>query len=127
MPKLPVVYSCSGCSSAGQMANWIAVKLDRSGKAEMSCIAGVGGGVGPLVRTAQEAGTVVAVDGCPLHCALHSLRLRGVEPAVHVDLSRLGVKKQAHWDFSENQAGQAYARVAALVPEAAPAAEPVPF
>ena len=39
----PLVYSCSGCSSATQMANHIAVKLDRQGEAEMSCIAGVGG------------------------------------------------------------------------------------
>jgi len=27
--KLPLVYSCSGTSSAAQMANHIAVKLDR--------------------------------------------------------------------------------------------------
>lgn len=39
---LPLVYSCSGCSSAAQMANYVAVQLDRRGAAEMSCIAGVG-------------------------------------------------------------------------------------
>ena len=42
---LPLVYSCSGCSSAAQMANHLALRLDRAGAAEMSCIAGVGGGV----------------------------------------------------------------------------------
>ena len=42
---LPLVYSCSGCSSAAQMANYVAVQLDRRGAAEMSCIAGVGGDV----------------------------------------------------------------------------------
>jgi len=36
----PLVYSCSGCSSAAQMANYIAVQLDRMDVAEMSCIAG---------------------------------------------------------------------------------------
>lgn len=41
--NLPLVYSCSGCSSAAQMANHLAVQLDRTGLAEMSCIAGVGG------------------------------------------------------------------------------------
>jgi uncharacterized metal-binding protein len=111
MSKMPVVYSCSGCSSAGQMANWIAVKLDRHGKAEMSCIAGVGGGVKPLVQKAQSSETVVAIDGCPLHCALHSLRSRGVEPAHHVDLTRLGVRKEFHWDFDEAEAGQVYGQV----------------
>src|SRR6516164_4539372 len=48
----PLVYSCSGCSSAAQMANYFAVQLDRSGIAEMSCIAGVGGNVKKLVKTA---------------------------------------------------------------------------
>ena len=48
---LPIVYSCSGCSSAAQMANQIAIKLDRTDVAEMSCIAGVGGNVKKLVKT----------------------------------------------------------------------------
>ena len=51
---LPLVYSCSGCSSAAQMANHIAVQLDRRGEAEMSCIAGVGGDVSQLVRIAHS-------------------------------------------------------------------------
>ncbi|TAK94969.1 MAG: zinc-binding protein, partial [Aquabacterium sp.] len=40
-----LVYACSGCSSAAQLANHLAVRLDREGIAEMSCIAGVGGRV----------------------------------------------------------------------------------
>lgn len=95
---LPIVYSCSGCSSAGQAANALAVRMDREGVAEMSCIAGVGGGVAPLVKQAQSAERVIAIDGCPLHCTLHSLRSRGVEPAEHIDLSKLGVKKAKHQD-----------------------------
>jgi len=98
MPALPIVYSCSGCSSAGQAANALALRMDREGVAEMSCIAGVGGGVAPLVKQAQSAERVIAIDGCPLHCALHSLRLRGVEPAEHIKLAELGVKKAKHQD-----------------------------
>ena len=41
----PLVYSCSGCSDVAQLANEVAVRLDHAGHAEMSCIAGVGGGV----------------------------------------------------------------------------------
>lgn len=48
----PLVYSCSGCSGAAQMANHIAVSLDRSDEAEMSCIAGVGGNVKALLKLA---------------------------------------------------------------------------
>ncbi len=36
---LPLVYSCSGCFSAAQLANDVAIALDRHGMAEMSCIA----------------------------------------------------------------------------------------
>jgi len=52
---LTLVYSCSGCSSAAQLANRLAVRLDRAGLAEMSCIAGVGGRVPSLVRHAERA------------------------------------------------------------------------
>ena len=30
---LPLVYSCSGCSSAAQLANHVALRLDRAGVA----------------------------------------------------------------------------------------------
>ncbi len=52
---LTLVYSCSGCSSVAQMANHLALRLDHEGLAEMSCIAGVGGDVPPLVRKLKEA------------------------------------------------------------------------
>lgn len=77
---LPLVYSCSGCSSAAQMANHLALALDRSGAAEMSCIAGVGGGVAPLVKLARSGRPVLAIDGCPLACARQCLAQQGVVP-----------------------------------------------
>jgi|SRR5665213_168611 len=115
-----VVYGCSGCSSAGQMANWMAVQLDRLGLADMSCIAGVGGNVASLVRTAQQAEMALAIDGCPLHCTLHSLRSRGVEPARHVDLSKLGVQKRQHQDFDPAEAAALLQVLAAELDEPAP-------
>ncbi|MBF3198252.1 zinc-binding protein, partial [Pseudomonas aeruginosa] len=42
---LPLVYACSGCSNVAQLANDLALRLDRARLAEMSCIAGVGGDV----------------------------------------------------------------------------------
>ena len=35
----------------------------------MSCIAGVGGNVKKLVKTAQSGRKIIAIDGCPLACA----------------------------------------------------------
>lgn len=102
--SLPLVYSCSGCSSAAQLANQVALWLDRAGDAEMSCIAGVGGDVPPLVRTAKSGRPVVVIDGCALACAGHSLARHGVAPALHVQLAERGVKKRYGTDFDPQQA-----------------------
>ena len=102
--KLPLVYSCSGASSAAQLANHIAVKMDRLKAAEMSCIAGVGGDVKPLVRTAKSGRPIIALDGCPLHCAAYILKRHGVDANKHYDLSKMGVKKKLHEDFDPAEA-----------------------
>jgi uncharacterized metal-binding protein len=102
--KLPLVHSCSGASSAAQMANHIAVRLDRLKAAEMSCIAGVGGDVRPLVRTAKSGRPIIALDGCPLHCAARILKRHGINADKHYDLSEMGVKKKMHEDFDPEEA-----------------------
>lgn len=94
--QLPLVYACSGCSSAAQLSNQMALRLDHAALAEMSCIAGVGAGVKPLARTAQSGRPILALDGCPLHCVRHALAQQGVQPTVHVDLSDHGVRKDLH-------------------------------
>lgn len=90
---LQIVYSCSGCSSAAQTANMIAIKMDRENIAEMSCIAGVGGDVKPLVRTAKSGRDIIAIDGCPLACCKSSLARHDVQPKHHYVLSDFDVPK----------------------------------
>lgn len=109
---LPIVYSCSGASSAAQMANHIAVKLDRLEVAEMSCIAGVGGDVKPLVRTAKSGRPIIALDGCPLHCAAKILQRHGLKADKHYDLSKMDVSKRKHEDFDPQQAAQVLEKIA---------------
>lgn len=120
---LPLVYSCSGCSSAAQLANHLALRLDREGLAEMSCIAGVGGNVPSLVRKASDAvnhgRTVLAIDGCALSCTLASLKQRGLEPTAHVQLAHAGVRKTYHADFDPRQAEVLYQQLAAQMPQLA--------
>ena len=120
---LPLVYSCSGCSSAAQLANHLAIRLDRSGLAEMSCIAGVGGGVPSLVRKAREAQAagrpIMALDGCALACVRACLESREVKASVHVQLQRLGVRKVYHEGFVPDQAGALFDRLAAQAQELA--------
>lgn len=116
MPKdrsaFPLVYSCSGCSSAAQMANHIALALDRLGTAEMSCIAGVGGDVPSLVKLAKSGRPVAVIDGCPLRCARSCLARHGVEPDMHWQLGEHGVRKRYHAGFDPEQAEAMVARVA---------------
>lgn len=102
--KLPIVYACSGCSSAAQTANYIALKLDRDGDAEMSCISGVGGNVTHLVNIARSGRPIIALDGCPLACTLHCLAQRGLSADYHLQLHELGVRKKYHADFDRDQA-----------------------
>ena len=106
--KPPLVYACSGCSSAAQMANQLALWLDRDGLAEMSCIAGVGGGVTGLVRTARSGRAILALDGCVLACVSACLARADVSADQHVLLSDHGVKKRKHADFDPQQARQVY-------------------
>ena len=83
------------------MANHIALRMDRRGIAEMSCIAGVGGGVAPLVWKAGSAKVIIALDGCPLHCAEHCLNREGLKSTFHYDLSKFGVAKQQRQYFDD--------------------------
>jgi len=100
----PIVYSCSGCSTAAQLANYVAVQLDRKKIAEMSCIAGVGGDVKPLVQKAKLAECIIVLDGCPLKCAQQCLAKHGLKPNLHLVLTEMGVKKLQHEDYDKNQA-----------------------
>jgi len=109
-PKV-LIYSCSGASSAAQMANWIAIQLDRRGLAEMSCIAGVGGGVDALVKKAASAQTIIAVDGCPLDCVEVCLKRAGLKSTHHFDLSSMGVPKRFHQDFDMDLAHEILAKI----------------
>lgn len=102
----PLVYSCSGCSSAAQMANYLAVQLDRNGVAEMSCIVGVGGNVKRLVNTALSGRKVITIDGCPLACTKACLRNHSLKADTYFELTSMGVKKANHEDFDLVQANE---------------------
>ena len=89
----PVVYARSGCSDAGELADHIARRLAHEGAAEMSCLAGIGGRVKNLVAKAEKAERILVVDGCPLNCAAHTLRLAGFQKFEHLKLHKIGIRK----------------------------------
>ena len=95
LPEKPatVVYACSGCSDAGELADRIARRLSHEGAARMSCLAGIGGRVKSLVTTAEKAERILVIDGCPLNCARHTLRLAGFQNFDHLELHKIGFRK----------------------------------
>jgi uncharacterized metal-binding protein len=97
---LPLVYSCSGCSNVAQLANSLALRLDRQGLAEMSCIAGVGGHVAALVSKAKSGRRIIALDGCPLQCVKGCLAQHALQADVHLILSQAGLRKRYGEDCS---------------------------
>jgi uncharacterized metal-binding protein len=92
--NLPLVYSCSGCSNVAQLANDVAVVLDRDGHAQMSCIVGLGGDVKGLVKLAQSGRPILAIDGCKIACVHKTLEKHNVTPKWHMELTSFGIKKR---------------------------------
>lgn len=97
--KTPLVYSCSGCSTAGQLANQLALRMSKVGIAEMSCIAGIGGNVKKLVRLAKSGRGILAIDGCPLACVKSCLAVHQLTPTHHIQLDKWGIKKNSSNDL----------------------------
>jgi uncharacterized metal-binding protein len=113
--NLPLVYSCSGCSNVAQLANTLAVRLDRAGLAEMSCIAGVGGHVSSLVNIANSGRPILAIDGCLLKCVKGCLAQHGVTAGYHLILSQRGLKKRYGEECLNADADQLFDELSELI------------
>lgn len=109
-----VIYSCSGCSDAGELADRVARQLGKEGVGEMSCLAGIGGRVKPLMLKAQKAGKIVVVDGCPLNCARHTLLGAGFKEFQHIALQDLGHRK-GNCPVTNERVNEATAAAAELI------------
>lgn len=108
MQTKPTVYACSGCSNVAQLANDIAVAMDREGEAEMSCIAGLGGNVSALVKKAKRAEATLAIDGCHLRCVKATLGRHQIIPSQELVLTDLGYQKKKTGDFNTRELLKAY-------------------
>ncbi|WP_201192044.1 putative zinc-binding protein [Pseudomonas fluorescens] len=121
---LPLVYACSGCSNVAQLANTLAVRLDRGGVAEMSCIAGLGGHVSSLVNKARSGRRIYALDGCPLQCVENCLKQHGLHADVHLILSHYGLRKRYGEDCTQEQSDSLFEGIKQLIASDARQHEP---
>lgn len=95
MPEpLPLLFACSGCSNAGQLADQLARELDRRGIAEMSCLAGLGAAKSLFLKKLENR-EVWIIDGCPITCSLGVFAQLGEVVDIHIRLHDLGVRKNA--------------------------------
>lgn len=107
----PLVFACSGASNLGQLANGIAVRLDETGFAEMSCAEAVGIEAGAPYAAALSGRPVIAISGCPLACADRLLVEHGVTVTSSVQLENRGVLKAKHVAVNAEESERIYDEV----------------
>jgi len=88
-----LIFSCSGGSDAGEIADRTARRLTKEGVGKMFCLAGIGGRVNAVLNPARKAEGILVIDGCPLQCAKNTMELAGFSGFQHLELSSLGIKK----------------------------------
>ncbi|MDZ7822566.1 MAG: putative zinc-binding protein [Candidatus Marinimicrobia bacterium] len=76
--------------------------MTRDGSGNMGCLAGIGGRVSGILLSAEAAGAILAIDGCPLNCAKKTLEQAGLKNILHIQLSELGFLKGATAVNEEN-------------------------
>jgi uncharacterized metal-binding protein len=88
-----LIFACSGAADVGEIADKAARKLTKSGVGKMYCMAGIGGRISGIMKTAESADKILAIDGCPLNCAENSLKQAGLNNFVHLKLADMGLAK----------------------------------
>jgi len=94
------VVACSGGSNVGQIANQAAIQLAKEKVASFFCLAGVGGHIEGMVKSAREAGLLQSL-GCSVQCAAKTLQQEDIEPAIQIIVTELGVEKNPDLDPDE--------------------------
>lgn len=89
------IFSCSGGSRIGQVANDSAVLLKNLGAGKMSCITCISLLMNNHIDNAQNAKCVVAIDGCKVGCVKQSLDKAGIEKYKHFLVTDLGITNQS--------------------------------
>jgi len=99
-PNEILLFTCSGASNVGQIANQAVVKLDQEGVGRMFCLAGIGGHVSGILESTKTGKMIVGVDGCPVACAKKALEHAGFDIHEYLQVTELGVEKIHNFNFS---------------------------
>lgn len=101
--KNVLVFACSGGSNVGQLSNEAAKQLDVEGVGSFFCMAGVGGGIGGIIKRSQEATATIVLDGCDVGCVKAAFEREGVDISRYVVITDLGIEKGHHFSLTDEQ------------------------
>jgi uncharacterized metal-binding protein len=87
-----LLYTCSGASDVGEIADRAVRKLWKEDFAQKTCLAGVGADISGFVQSAKGADVNITVDGCPMACAKKCLERIGAKPESYI-LADFGLEK----------------------------------
>ncbi len=96
-----LIFSCSGGSNVGQLANQAAVDLTKNGTGRLVCLAGIGAHHSGMVESAKGGDLLVAIDGCQVRCAAKTLEHAGLKSEVGVVITDMGIEKSHQLSFKE--------------------------
>jgi uncharacterized metal-binding protein len=98
-----LLFSCSGGSNVGQLANEAAKALTQLGQGRMSCVVGLAAHLPDFDEKAEFSETIVAIDGCETACARKAVEHLEHRVDVHVIVTELGIEKNHRFDLTREQ------------------------
>ena len=99
-PSEILLFTCSGASNVGQIANQAAVTLAQEGVGRMFCLAGIGGHIPGMIESTKAGKMIVALDGCPVACAKKTLEHAGFRIDEYLQVTEMGLEKGHHFNFT---------------------------
>ena len=87
-----LIFTCSGASDVGELADRTARRLSRSGFGKMFCLAAIGGRVHQYIEDTESAREIIIIDGCSNECAKKTLNTINIQGQIF-NLEELGFEK----------------------------------
>ncbi|MBC8378413.1 MAG: putative zinc-binding protein [Planctomycetes bacterium] len=88
-----LIFACSGAADVGAVADRAAREMTKQGIGKMFCLAGIGGGIEPILKKTAEATKILAIDGCGMNCVKSCLEMAGFNQFSHLQLASIGMEK----------------------------------
>lgn len=93
--KTILLYSCSGASNVGQIANSAAIKLSDMEKGALTCAIALGADKSGFIESARAADRNIVIDGCAVACVKNIFERHGISNFEHHIVTAMGINKGA--------------------------------